>query len=86
MLKLKPRTITKACTGKFGKSEIKQKQLDEFEFELKQYYNKFNALNENETEEHFKNIFRDFLLNSFYDKKNYINTKSFSGLFGSDMV
>ncbi|NQT65580.1 MAG: Eco57I restriction-modification methylase domain-containing protein [FCB group bacterium] len=86
MLKLKTITISKALSSKFGKNEIKQKQLDDFEFELKQYYNKFNALNENETEEHYKNIFRDLLLKAFYEDKNYINTKSFVGLFGSDMV
>ncbi|MEA2096152.1 MAG: TaqI-like C-terminal specificity domain-containing protein [Candidatus Cloacimonadota bacterium] len=86
MLKLKTITIGKACTSKFGKNDIKQKQLDDFEFELKQFYNKFNALNENETEEHFKNIFRDFLLKAFYENKNYINTKSFAGLYGTDLV
>jgi len=86
MLETKIVSVVKACTGKFGKNEIKQKQLDDFKFELKQFYNKFNALNENETEEHFKNIFRDFLLKAFYENKNYINTKSFAGLFGSDMV
>ena len=86
MLETKIVSVVKACTGKFGKNEIKQAQLDDFENELVKFYSKFKSLNENETEEHFKNIFRDFLLNAFYNNKNYINTKSFAGLFGSDMV
>ena len=86
MLAIKLISVAKACDGKFGKNEIKLKQVDNFENELKQFHNKFIASNKNETEEHFKNIFRDFLLKTFYENENYINTKSFTGLFGSDMV
>jgi hypothetical protein len=86
MLKPKLFSIAKACTGKFGKNEIKPKILDDFEKELKIFHEKLNSSPENETEEHYKNIFRDFLLDALYKGRNYINTKSFSGQFGTDIV
>jgi hypothetical protein len=39
-----------------------------------------------ETEDHYKALFRDFLLKAFYVNKNYINTFSFFGLHEVDLV
>ncbi|MCF7794604.1 MAG: Eco57I restriction-modification methylase domain-containing protein [Candidatus Cloacimonetes bacterium] len=86
MLKSKYIKNNKACAGKFGRNEITQEQLDDFENKFRTFYERFKTSKENETEEYFKNLFRDFLLNSFYKNKHAINTKSFTGQHGTDLA
>ena len=84
-MELKTLSITKTCLGLFKHNKISDKELHQFENDFKNYINSINNVSDKETEEHYKTHLRDFLINTFY-KMNYVNTKSFSGLYGADTV
>ncbi len=85
-MELKTLSITKTCLGLFKRNEITDSDLNSFTNALKTYYQKISLSKGKETEDHYKALFRDFLLKAFYVNKNYINTFSFFGLHEVDLV
>ena len=56
----------------FLKIKPHRNAIEQFKTQATNY---FNAIQENESEEHNKNLLSEFLKNSFYKEKYYINTK-----------
>ena len=71
-MKLSFTTPTKSLNKAYLKQALQRQQIELFKSNLETL---FTRLNENESEEHLKNIVSDFLKETYYKDQHYINTK-----------
>ncbi len=72
-MKLSPITPAKSLNKAYLKQPLKRQQIETFKTNLDRL---FNRINEDESEEHLKNIVSDFLKDTYYKETNEINTKN----------
>jgi hypothetical protein len=71
-MKLTIASPAKSLNKAFQKQRITREQIDYFKANL---HKLFGRINENESEEHLKNIVADFFKDTYYQDRHYINTK-----------
>lgn len=64
---------SKSLNKSYLKQSLKRQQIETFKSNLAKL---FNRINEDESEEHLKNIVSDFLKDTYYKETNEINTKN----------
>lgn len=84
---LRPRKIKSSLYKLHLKENINTNDFEKFEQNLKKLIaDTVVAENSNQTEEHIKNLLQIFLEKTYYENRNYINTMSYKGQNGADLV
>lgn len=85
--RLRPRKISSSINKLLLKEKPTTDNLRDFKFNFQRFLSESEkAKTQNQTEENFKNLLKNFLETSFYKDKNAINTKSYKGLNEADLV
>jgi adenine-specific DNA-methyltransferase len=84
---VRPRRIKTSLNKELLKENISFNEFNEFKTNLSKLINDTNkALSGNQGEENIKNLLSDFLKDSFYKNKHFINTMSYKGRNEADLV